>query len=78
VGGKDHTTHHLSYLGFTDRQVALSFLGLSFLSVIFLIVIDQVIGDSWDYWHFYLFLGYFLILFGFLYGITRVNKKKEN
>jgi UDP-GlcNAc:undecaprenyl-phosphate GlcNAc-1-phosphate transferase len=78
VGGRDHTTHHLSYLGFTDRQVAVSFLGLSFLSVIFLIVIDQVIGDSWDYWHFCLFLGYFLILFGFLYGITRVNNKKEN
>ena len=77
VGGRDHTTHHLSYLGLTDRQVALSFLGLSFLSVIFLVVIDQVIGDDWDYWHFGLFLSYFLVLFGFLYGITRVNKDKE-
>ncbi len=77
VGGKDHTTHHLSYLGLSDRQVALSFLGLSFLSVIFLIVIDTVIADGWDYWHFFIFLGYFLILFGFLYGITRINKAKE-
>jgi UDP-GlcNAc:undecaprenyl-phosphate GlcNAc-1-phosphate transferase len=77
VGGKDHTTHHLSYLGLSDRQVALTFLGLSFLSVIFLIVIDRVIADSWDYWHFFLFLGYFLMLFGFLYGITRINKAKE-
>jgi len=77
VGGKDHTTHHLSYLGLSDRQVALAFLGLSFLSVFFLIVIDQLIGDSWDYWHFFVFLGYFLMLFGFLYGITRLNKAKE-
>jgi UDP-GlcNAc:undecaprenyl-phosphate GlcNAc-1-phosphate transferase len=77
VGGKDHTTHHLSYLGLSDRQVALTFLGLSFLSVIFLIVIDRVIADSWDYSHFFLFLGYFLMLFGFLYGITRINKAKE-
>jgi len=77
VGGKDHTTHHLSYLGLSDRQVALTFLGLSFLSVIFLIVIDTVIADSWDYLHFFIFLGYFLTLFGFLYGITRINKAKE-
>ena len=77
VGGRDHTTHHLSYLGLSDRQVALAFLGLSFLSVVFLVVIDQVIGDAWDYWHFAIFLGYFLLLFGFLYGTTRLNKDKE-
>jgi UDP-GlcNAc:undecaprenyl-phosphate GlcNAc-1-phosphate transferase len=77
VGGKDHTTHHLSYLGLSDRQVALSFFGLSFLSVIFLVIIDQVIASNWDYWHFGLFMAYFLTLFGFLYGITRVNKHKE-
>ncbi|MCF8276614.1 MAG: undecaprenyl/decaprenyl-phosphate alpha-N-acetylglucosaminyl 1-phosphate transferase [Flavobacteriales bacterium] len=76
VGGKDHTTHHLSYLGLTDRQVALSFFGLSFLSVIFLIIIDRLIA-RWEYIHFGIFLAYFLILFGFLYGITRVNKSKE-
>lgn len=77
VGGKDHTTHHLSYLGLSDRQVALAFFGLSFLSVIFLVIIDRVIADAWDYWHFGIFMAYFLILFGFLYGITRVNKHKE-
>ena len=77
VGGKDHTTHHLSYLGLTDQQVALSFFGLSFLSVIFLVIIDQVIADSWDYIHFGLFLAYFSALFAFLYGITRYNKHKE-
>lgn len=77
VGGRDHTTHHLSYLGLSDRQVALTFLGLSFLSVIFLVFIDQVIAKKWDYAHFGLFMVYFLILFGFLYGITRVNKDKE-
>ncbi len=29
VGGKDHTTHHLAYLGFTDRQVLYVLAGLS-------------------------------------------------
>lgn len=76
VGGKDHTTHHLSYLGLSDRQVALTFFGLSFLSVIFLVIIDQFI-ERWNYWHFGLFIAYFLILFGFLYGLTRVNKDME-
>lgn len=77
VGGKDHTTHHLSYLGLSDRQVALSFFGLSFLSVIFLVVIDRVIAEKWDYFHFGIFLTYFTVLFSFLYGITRYNKHKE-
>ncbi|MCF8463625.1 MAG: undecaprenyl/decaprenyl-phosphate alpha-N-acetylglucosaminyl 1-phosphate transferase [Flavobacteriales bacterium] len=76
VGGKDHTTHHLSYLGLSDRQVALTFFGLSFLSVVFLIIIDRFILN-WEYIHFGLFLTYFLVLFGFLFGITRVNKSKE-
>jgi UDP-GlcNAc:undecaprenyl-phosphate/decaprenyl-phosphate GlcNAc-1-phosphate transferase len=77
VGGRDHTTHHLCYLGLTERQVAFSFLGLSMLSVVLLIVIDRVIGPSWHYHHFGIFLGYFALLFGFLYGITRVNKHRE-
>ena len=77
VGGRDHTTHHLSYLGLTDKQVALSFMGLSFLSVLFLVIIDKLIGDGWDYIHFGLFLIYFLALFSFLFGITRWNKDKE-
>ncbi len=77
VGGRDHTTHHLSYLGLSDKQVAKVFLGLSFLSVMFLIIIDRVIGANWDYIHFGLFLTYFLLLFGFLYGTTRINRAKE-
>jgi UDP-GlcNAc:undecaprenyl-phosphate/decaprenyl-phosphate GlcNAc-1-phosphate transferase len=77
VGGRDHTTHHLSYLGLSDRQVAYAFLGLSMLSVVLLIIIDRVIGASWHYHHFALFLLYFLVLFGFLYGISRKNKHLE-
>jgi UDP-GlcNAc:undecaprenyl-phosphate GlcNAc-1-phosphate transferase len=77
VGGRDHTTHHLSYLGLSDRRVAYVFIGLSLLSLVFLIVIDRAIGKNWDYIHFWLFLAYFLVLFGFLYGITRVNRKLE-
>ena len=31
VGGRDHTTHHLAYLGLTDRQVLYALGGLSFI-----------------------------------------------
>ncbi len=76
VGGKDHTTHHLSYIGLSNSQVTLSFFGLSLLSVVFLIIIDQFI-ERWELLHFWLFLGYFTILFAFLYGISRINREKE-
>lgn len=78
VGGRDHTTHHLSYLGLSDRQVALAFFGLSLLSLVMLIIIDRALPkDTWDYKHFILFLVYFIILFGFLYGITRIKRDNE-
>lgn len=76
VGGKDHTTHHLSYLGLSNSQVTLAFFGLSLLSVVFLIIIDVFI-ERWEFFHFWLFLGYFLVLFVFLFGITRINKEKQ-
>lgn len=78
VGGKDHTTHHLSYMGLTDRQVALTFLGLSLLSAVILVIIDIYLpANTWDYQHFVLFLGYFIVLFIFLYGSTRINRNNK-
>jgi UDP-GlcNAc:undecaprenyl-phosphate/decaprenyl-phosphate GlcNAc-1-phosphate transferase len=33
VGGKDHTTHHLAYMGVSDSAVTISFIVLSLISV---------------------------------------------
>jgi len=33
VGGKDHTTHHLSYIGFKDKHIALLFVFISIISI---------------------------------------------
>ena len=33
VGGRDHTTHHLSYAGLTDRHVAIVFCAVSAVSM---------------------------------------------
>ena len=72
VGGKDHTTHHLSYLGYTDDKVGLIFGGLSLGSVFLIFVILKIISQ-WNYWHAALFFVYFLIVFGIFYRNTIVS-----
>ena len=76
VGGRDHTTHHLSYLGLSDSQVAFTFAGLSFLSIIFTFCIYTVI-DDWSLSHFWLFGAYFIAIFITLFYITSRNKDKR-
>ena len=73
VGGKDHTTHHLSYLGLTDSQVAFIFSGLSFISMLFSLFIIKFI-EQWSVKHILIFGGYFFLLFALLYYATRLNK----
>lgn len=73
VGGKDHTTHHLSYLGLSDSQVAIAFSAISMISLMLIFLIQGTIVN-WDTHHILLFGGYFLIVFGTLYAITRKSK----
>ncbi len=73
VGGKDHTTHHLSYLGFSDRQVALTFLGLSLISLILTVVILNYL-NNWKLWHSVVFISVFLLEFSVLFYISNRNK----
>ncbi len=74
VGGKDHTTHHLSYMGLSDRQVALTFFGLSFISLISLMLIEFFI-KNWGYTQLIVFFIYFLGLFGTMFYITHKFKQ---
>jgi UDP-GlcNAc:undecaprenyl-phosphate GlcNAc-1-phosphate transferase len=75
VGGKDHTTHHLSYLGLSDRAVALVLAGISFLSMVCTVLIIRYI-ENWGYIHIALFASWFLLVFVVLFGITRMKKKR--
>jgi len=69
VGGKDHTTHHLVYMGLKDNQVGRVFvlLGLVSTSLAILLVYFVSIGLIWP-----VFLGllYFIIVFIVIYRIT--------
>lgn len=74
VGGKDHTTHHLSYMGFSDKQVALIFIGISLISMAIIYMIVRVIDWSWIY---IISLSvYSLIVIVLLYLTTFIKKKK--
>lgn len=76
VGGRDHTTHNLSYLGVSDNHVALIFSGISVVSTIMILTIVSSI-DSWSYSNFVIFFSYFVLIFVFLYGTTQITKAKE-
>ncbi|HEX2618217.1 MAG TPA: MraY family glycosyltransferase, partial [Flavobacteriales bacterium] len=43
VGGKDHTTHHLSYTGLSDAQVAMTFAGLGAMSCFLSYIMERFV-----------------------------------
>jgi UDP-GlcNAc:undecaprenyl-phosphate/decaprenyl-phosphate GlcNAc-1-phosphate transferase len=75
VGGKDHTTHHLSYLGLSDRKVAYFFILLSIVTLFFVFLIVNFI-DYWNFLYFYAFAFFAIAVASGLYYITRISKNK--
>ncbi len=76
VGGKDHTTHHLSYLGLSDSQVAFLFVGLGGFSVFLVLIINRFI-DKWDHLYTAIFFAYFILLLTISF-IIKYNVKIPN
>jgi len=76
VGGKDHTTHHLSYLGFSEKQVAAIIALISILSSAIAVYIITSI-KIWSHLYTAIFFSYFLIVFGILFYIAKLNIKKS-
>lgn len=80
VGGKDHTTHHLVYAGFNDKQVWYVFLLISILSatLCFLMVYLSTIEL---YWIIAILSLFFPVVFILLYRLTikysAENRKKK-
>ncbi|NND78220.1 MAG: undecaprenyl/decaprenyl-phosphate alpha-N-acetylglucosaminyl 1-phosphate transferase [Flavobacteriales bacterium] len=75
VGGKDHTTHNLGYLGLSDSQVAFVFAGIAIISGLLVYYIFRFVKE-WNHYITIGFLAYFLIIFFTLFLITRHNMKK--
>jgi UDP-GlcNAc:undecaprenyl-phosphate GlcNAc-1-phosphate transferase len=70
VGGKDHTTHALAYLGLSDSQVTLVFWVLTLISLIIVIVMEKFLG-RWSHSYTWLFSGYVLSMFGIFFYAAR-------
>ncbi len=77
VGGKDHTTHSLAYLGLSDRQVAIVFLALAFVSVACIYIIELFI-PQWEHFYTIIFLAYFITLIIFFFYTTRKAAELKN
>lgn len=73
VGGRDHTTHHLFYLGFSVKQVGLI---LSFLTVFSLALSIYILKfvEEWTPMHSLVFGGYCIIVFVSIYSTTKISK----
>lgn len=74
VGGKDHTTHHLVYKGFSDFKVWQVFLLISALSTLFTVVLGWLILSKGLYLASLSIILFFLVVFLLLYKNT-ISKK---
>ncbi len=79
IGGKDHTTHCLAYLGLNDRQVAWVFISLSLCSLSLNIMIHRFLYE-WKHLYTWAFAGYFAVLLIFFFYTTRhkIIRSKEH
>lgn len=76
VGGKDHTTHHLSYLGLSDRHVAILMICISIFTMVISVFVINTIAD-WHIYHTIIFSFIFLIIMVSLYLTTVFGKIKK-
>jgi len=76
IGGKDHTTHHLFYLGLSDKKVALLFIIISCISLLLVYLIIRHI-NPWDYTYLAMFSAYILLVFGLLFYTTKISSPRE-
>jgi UDP-GlcNAc:undecaprenyl-phosphate GlcNAc-1-phosphate transferase len=75
VGGRDHSTHHLSYLGFKDNTIGIIFALLSLVHMTFAIIISLFITE-WTPAYTVLCSSYLLIVIITVFFIASRNMKK--
>jgi UDP-GlcNAc:undecaprenyl-phosphate GlcNAc-1-phosphate transferase len=76
VGGRDHTTHHLSYLGLSDRQVAITMIAISVLTMSYCVfIVNNLL--YWDWTYTLTFGALFLIILLGLYSTTKLSSKNK-
>ncbi len=76
VGGRDHTTHHLAYLGVPQRYVAAITAGVTLISGLLALTLMYA-APSWTFFHTGIALVYLAALFGGFTLLYRVGARKE-
>ena len=76
VGGKDHITHQLAYLGLPDQWVAIVLALISVCSIFLVIFIHRNL-ESWQLNYSLLLIGYFLLVFGLFQVLYNIAQKKH-
>jgi UDP-GlcNAc:undecaprenyl-phosphate GlcNAc-1-phosphate transferase len=71
VGGKDHITHHLAYLGLSDKMVAFILITTSLVSLplVLLLVLNVIDWTPWITLFAFIYFGAVFLLFQLLYNI---------
>ncbi|MDN5355620.1 MAG: UDP-GlcNAc:undecaprenyl-phosphate/decaprenyl-phosphate GlcNAc-phosphate transferase [Rikenellaceae bacterium] len=79
LGGKDHTTHHLVYLGFTNTQVLLLMIFISMLNFLISYYFINNINQLNSFFYLGIFT-YLIIIFAFLLyaSFTHIEKSYHN
>ena len=79
VGGRDHTTHHLAYLGIKDKNVVRIMIAIAIISALVAFNILPVLKSSEWHWSFSLatIIYYLTVFFGLQY-FYEVAKQKIN
>jgi len=75
IGGKDHTTHALAYLGLSDRQVALVFWAVTLMSLLLVIIMEKYL-KQWTHVYSIIFSAYILTMFSIFFYAARSVKDK--
>ncbi|MFZ4613105.1 MAG: glycosyltransferase family 4 protein [Bacteroidia bacterium] len=76
VGGKDHTTHHLSYLGFSEKKVALIMMLISGISLF--VAYTMISNYDWNLNRIFIYSLYFFLFLFLLYSTTWLVKRKKS
>lgn len=76
VGGKDHTTHHLFYMGLSVRKVGLALFSIALISVAISVFAISFI-KQWNHIYYLYIAIYIVAVFGFLYSTTKIFKPRD-
>ena len=76
IGGKDHTTHHLVYKGYSEKKVFYCFTLIGLISALFTFLLFWQARSTMN-WFSFLALAWFLFAFYFLYKNTLIKSQKK-